>query len=292
MLNDPCIGCFSVSIIYSSISLKINLIQKLRFKTHASVFQCSKAVVKISIHRTSIDNLIRQTVPVLPVFQIILLQPDLNAFKHILHQPRIPSNRNPLIQRIKIIIIKGKTYRQTFDDKCRQLTARTSPLLLRISLDQLFINIGSYQRDCLLFQVLRLYDMGLSLLLLNLLCGFLWCYHTPHFIKGIHIKRKTVQLPLVISHRTVGKAVKVCIFCHIVPYHPVIGMKNMCTIPVYMDSFYILCVNIPGNMISFINNKHLFSCFSGFTGKYGTEKSRSNYQIIIHSLSVPLYSSF
>ena len=89
-----------------------------------------------------------------------------------------------------------------------------------------------------------------------------------------------------------NKIIKLGKTIHILPYTLITGMKNMCTIPMYMDSFYILCVNIPGNMISFINNKHLFSCFSGFTGKYGTEKSRSNYQIVIHSLSVPLYSSF
>ena len=105
-----------------------------------------------------------------------------------LHHPGISADRDPLIQRIEIIIVKGKPNRQPFDDKRRQLMAGTSPLLLCVSLDQLLVNIHPDQPDRLLLQIGRLGDTGRLPLLLDLRLCLLRGDHAPHPVKGIHIE--------------------------------------------------------------------------------------------------------
>ena len=68
-----------------------------------------------------------------------------------LHQPRVTADGNALIQSVEVIIIKGQSNRKSLDDKCRKILTITSPLLLCITLDQLFKNVSSHQGNCLLF---------------------------------------------------------------------------------------------------------------------------------------------
>ena len=45
-------------------------------------------------------------------------------------------------------------------------------------------------------------------------------------------------------------------------------MKNMCTILMYMNFFYILCIYISRNIRTFINYQNRFPRFFCFTGKH------------------------
>ena len=192
MLYDPCPRCFPVCIIHCGISLKIRYIQHFRLKPDTPVFQCSQFIVEISVNRPGINYLLRQTIQFRFIFQIIRLQTDFNAIQHIRDHLRVTADRDPLIKRIEIIIVKGQAYRKSFDDESRQFRAEPSPLLFRVPFDQLFINIRSHQRNSLFLQIFRFRNTGCFPLFLNFCSRFFRCHHPPHFIKGVHIKRQGI----------------------------------------------------------------------------------------------------
>ena len=153
MLNDTCPGSLHIRIIHCCISLEIRFIQCLVLKTHGTILQSSQLIVKIRINGTCVNHLLRHCIVLLFFLQIILIQPYLDTVQQIGNHLRITTHRYSLIQRIEIVIVKGQTHRKPLDDKSRKLRTWTSPLLLRVALDQLLINIRTYKADSLFLQI-------------------------------------------------------------------------------------------------------------------------------------------
>ena len=145
MFNNSRPGRLAIGIIDRCISLEIRLIQQLRLETHRAVFQSSQTIPVIGINRTCKNHLVRQCIQLLLLLQIIRVQPYLNPLQHALCKLRIAAHRNPLIQSIEIIVVKGQAYRKSPYDKRRELGAGSPPLLLRISLNQLLVDIHADQ---------------------------------------------------------------------------------------------------------------------------------------------------
>ncbi len=138
---------------------------------------------------------------------------------------------------------------------------QSSPLFFCIALDQFFINISSYQRNCLFLQILWFCDF------LLLLCSSIFAaassgVTTPHILLNVYIlKGKTIKFTFIICYRRICKTVKLCKLCNIIPYFFIICMENMCTILMHINSLYIFCINISCNIRSFINDKNCFPLF-------------------------------
>lgn len=93
---------------------------------------------------------------------------------------------------------------------------------------------------------------------------------------------------MIIGYRRVSESIEFCELIYIIPYCSIVGMKNMGTIFMHMDSFHIFSIYIPGNMRTFIHHKNRFSCFYCFAGEYSSKKPSSYNQIIIfHSFPFP-----
>ena len=277
MLNNSCPRCFSICIVDCSISLEIRFIKCFCFKSNRAIFQCSKLIIKVRINSTCVYNFICHCIKFCFIFQIICIQPYFNTIQKICHHLRIATYRNSLIQCIKIIIIKCQPHRKTFNNERRKIFTITPPLFFCITFDQLFINITAYQRNCLLFQILWFCNASFFTLLFNLCCSFFWCHNPPHLIKGIHIERKTIQLTFIICNRAVCKSIELRKLCNIFPYFLIVCMENMCTILMYIDSFNFLCVNISGNVWTFVNHQNRFSCFFSFMSKNCSIKAGAYY---------------
>ena len=200
VFNNSCPRSFCISIIYCCISLEIRNIQNFIFKFYTSVFKRTKLIVKISVNCAGIHNFISNFIKFFIILKIIYAKLYFNSVKHIFNHFCIPSNRYTLIQRIKIIVVKCQTYRQAFNNKSWQFFTFSSPLLFSISLYKFFINISSNQTYCLFFQIFR-FTFNFFTLFINFCSSFLGSYHTPHFIKCIHVERQRVKLTLIVCNR-------------------------------------------------------------------------------------------
>ena len=66
-------------------------------------------------------------------------------------------------------------------------------------------------------------------------------------------------------------------------------MENMCPVLVYLDALYFFCINISSNMVTPVNDQHLFPCLLCFMCKNSTKQSRSNDEIIVFHVCFLLY---
>ena len=296
VLNDSCIRNFSFGIVDYRISLVIvHSFQNFRLKPQRAILQRSQAIIKILIDHTRIEYFIPGIsfclcfCPIgFPVFLEGNSQTNFTSFQHFFHDGRIAALRNSLIAIVKIVVVVGKTQRQTFYDKSRKFSAVSSPLLLRISLHQFLIDIFSHQGQCLLFQILRLADRKSCNLFLNDLFRFSGCTNPPHFTECIHIKRHVIKFVLIHCHRRIHKIVKCGKTVYILPYFPVGSMKNMGTITMNVDAHNFFCINIPRNMIFLFQKQYLFPCLFHFMGKNCAKQAGScNHIIIVHQIIPP-----
>ena len=283
MLNDTCPRCLNICVVHSCITLEIRLIKSLILKTDRTILQCSKLIIKVCVNGTCVDNLLSHSIILSLLLKVILIQTNLNAVQEVRYHLRISANRDSLIKSIEIVVIKSQTNRKSLDDKGRKLCAWTSPLLLCITLDQLLIDICTNQADCLLLKILRLCDTSCLTLLLDLLSSLLRSHNTPHLIEGIHIKRKAVQLTMIIGNRAVCKTVELRKLCNIIPDLLIIGMENMCTILMNIDSLNLLCVHVSCNIRAFVDHENRFARLLRLMSKDSTVKTGAYDKIIVHS---------
>ena len=201
VLDHTCVRDFPVRIVYNRIALVVLAVQNLCLKTHGTVLQRAQLVVEILVDHTCEDNLLRNVRILFPEFKEIHACPHICIGKHLLHNRCISPDRDSLISVIKIIVVINEPARQSLDNKCRELGAFSAPLLLRISFDQLLVNVAADKEESLFLQVLRLRDSGLAALFLNDILCLLRRENPPHLAECVHIKRKIVEFILVNRNR-------------------------------------------------------------------------------------------
>ena len=141
VLYNPGVGHFPFRVVYHRIALVILQIKDLLLKTNHSVFQHAKRIVEIPVNLSRINHLFRHGTKAFPVGKIIHAKPHFHTGKHFLDHLCVASDGNSLVTVIKIIVVIGKPQRKPLDNKGRKLPAASPPLLLRIALHQLLINI-------------------------------------------------------------------------------------------------------------------------------------------------------
>ena len=291
MLNDAGPRGLAVGVVDGGVALKAGLVEQLILKPNGAILQRAELVVKVGINGAGVDDLVSQCVQRGLVFEVIGVQPHLDAVEQVGNHLRIAADGNTLIQRVEIVVVKGQPHRQALDDKSRQVLAVAAPLLFGVALDELFINVAAYKRDGLLLKVLRLVG-DLTALLLNFGGCLLRRYNAPHFIKGIHVEGQRIQLTLIVGNGRVRKAVELGKPGDIVPDLFVVGVEDVRTVFVDMDALNALGVDIARNVGALIHDQHGFAVGLGLMGEDGTVQTGADYQIIIfHTTGVPLFKS-
>ena len=291
MLDDAGPRGLAVRIVDGGVALEAGLVEQLILKPDGAVFQRAELVVKISVDWAGVDDLVGQCVQRGLVFEVIGVQPNLDAVEQVGDHLRIAADGNTLIQCIEIVVVKGQPHGQALDDERRQILAVAAPLLFGVALDELLVDVAAYKGDGLLLEVLRLVG-DLAALLLDLGGCLLRRYNTPHFIKGVHIEGQRVELTLIVGNRRVCKAVELGKPGDIVPDLFVVGVEDVRTVFVDMDALHALGVDVARNVGALIHDQHGFAVGLGLMGEDGTVQAGADYQIIIfHITGVPLFKS-
>ena len=132
----------------------------------------------------------------------------------------------------------------------------------------------------------------LAALLLNFGGCLLRCDDAPHFIKGIHVEGQRIQLTLIVGNGRVCKAVELGKPGDIVPDLFVVGVEDVRTILMDVDTLDVLGINVARNVGALIHDQHGFAVGLGLMGEDGTVQTGADYQIIIfHITGVPLFKN-
>ena len=119
---------------------------------------------------------------------------------------------------------------------------------------------------------------------------FLGSNNAPHLIKCVHIKRQGIQLSLIVGNRGIGKPVKLSKLVYIIPNRFVVGVENMGTVNVDIDTLYLFGIHIACNVIPLVDDQHLFTGSLCLLRKHRAIQACANDQIIIHKKHLCIYS--
>jgi hypothetical protein len=97
----------------------------------------------------------------------------------------------------------------------------------------------------------------------------------------MHVEREVVQLTLVYGYGGIDKPVEFDKGIHVFPYAVVVGVENMGTVPVYVDSIHILAPGIPASMWPPVDDQAGFTPFFDLVRRHCPEQTRSNNKKII-----------
>ena len=165
-------------------------------------------IVEEFINLSCVDNGVSGVFPFLSVLKEISGGHCVRTFKQLADELVVAPCRNALIAVVEIVVVEDQSYRQAFYDECRQVSTATSPLLLSVTLYQLFIYVAADEHERLLFKVAWLVGSvgvhafyGLGFLSVNLGHGLLRCRDAPHLIERVHVERQIVELSFVVGHR-------------------------------------------------------------------------------------------
>ena len=95
---------------------------------------------------------------------------------------------------------------------------------------------------------------------------------------------EVVFLSMIVCNRGIDIAVKIRKTIYEIPHFIIIGMEDMRTISMNIDSLNALRVTITGYMVPSIDNKAFLSCIGHQSCKGGTIEACANYKKIVHVL--------
>ena len=131
-------------------------------------------------------------------------------------------------------------------------------------------------------------------LFLYLCPGLCRSTYSPQLVESVHIKRQVIQLSFIIGNRRVGVSVELNKPVHIIPYFPVVCMKNMRTVFMHVDAVYFFAVDIAAGVWTFLYHQTSLSGFMSLMGKHGSEQAAAYNQVIVwfHSFLALFLSSY
>ena len=306
MLDDPGVGDAAFCVIDHCIALEIVRVRHfLGLKMKGPVLEGAVALPEEFIDHSGVEDLVkgvlshRKHCP-FPVGSRdladskaeIRIEDHRDALQHFFNHRGISADRDSLVPVIKIVVVVDKPDREPADDKGGQLRAVPAPLLLRVALDKLFIDIASDERQSLLFEVRRFADLGFPDLPGDHVLRLLRSADPPHFAEGIHIKRQVVDLISVSGDGTVDILIEFRELLDILPDFLVGSVEDMRSVAVHMDTVSFFCINIAGDVAASVDHSARYTFILHFPCKNGAEKSRAyNKPAIMHLLSLSLQYS-
>lgn len=200
VFDDARVRDFALRVVDDGDTLMILLLQTLRLEVKAAVLELAELVIEILVNRARVDDLPGHCLIGGALLEVIHTGADLNAVEQGFNQLVIAADRDALIAVIEVIVVERVAHRQALDDEGWQLRAAAAPLLLRVALDELRVDVRANERDGLLLEVLRLALDGLALLRDDGL-GLRWRHDVPEFAERVHVERQVVEMALIIRHR-------------------------------------------------------------------------------------------
>ena len=131
-------------------------------------------------------------------------------------------------------------------------------------------------------------------LFLYLCPGLCRSTYSPQLVESVHVERQVIQFSFIIGNRRVGVSVELNKPVHIIPYFPVVCMKDMRTVFMHVDTVYFFAVDIAAGVWTFLYHQTSLSGFMSLMGKHGSEQAAAYNQVIVwfHSSLALFLSSY
>ena len=284
VLDDARVGDLTLRIIDDSDTLIVFLLQTLRLEAQATVLELAELVIEILVNRASIDNLLGHRLIGRALLEEINACANLDAVEQRINQLVVAADRDALIAVIEIIVIERIAHRQALDNESGQLRAAAAPLLLRIALDELRIDIRADERDGLLLEIPRFTLDDLALLRDDGL-RLRWRHDIPELTERVHIERQIVEMSLIVRYRRIDEVVELHELVDIRPDLLIARVENVRAILVDVDAILFLAVDIAADMPATLQHQHRLPRPLHLMRKDRTEKAAAYNQIIVHEES-------
>ena len=281
VLDDARVRDFALRVVDDGDTLMILLLQALRLEVQAAVLELAELVIEILVNRARVDDLPGHRLIGGAVFEEVDAGADLNAVEQSLDQLRVAADRDALIAVIEVVVVERIADRQALDDEGWQLCAAAAPLLLRVALDELRVDIRADERDGLLLEVLRLALDGLALLRDDGL-RLRWRHDVPELAERIHVERQVVEMALIIRHRRIDEVVECDELIDIRPDILIARVEDVCAVLVDVDAIFFLAVDIAAHMIPALQHQHRLARLLRLMRKDRAKQAAANNQIIVH----------
>lgn len=145
-------------------ALMVLFLEALCLEAQAAVFELAELVAEVLVDRAGVDDFLGHRLIGDAVFEEIDAVADFDAVKQGLDQLVVAADRDALIAVVEVVVVERIADGQALDDEGRQLRAAAAPLLLRVALDELRVDVRANERDGLFLEVLRFALDGLALL--------------------------------------------------------------------------------------------------------------------------------
>ena len=106
-------------------------------------------------------------------------------------------------------------------------------------------------------------------------------------MEGVHVERQSIQFALVVCHRGIGKAVELRKAAGISPDGGVICMKDVRTVPVYLDARSLFGIGIARDVPTSVDHKAAFAGFAQLLRHNCTIQPGANDQVVVRPYRIP-----
>ena len=113
-----------------------------------------------------------------------------------------------------------------------------------------------------------------------------WCDDViPDFGKSIHIEWHIINFAVIDGYRRIDEVIELGKSVDVLPHVFVVCVENVSTIFMDVDAADVFGVDITGDMIPTVNDQAGFALLGQLVSKYGTIKTCTDNQIIVHVVS-------
>ena len=281
VLDDARVRDLALRVVDDGDALMILLLQALRLEVQAAVLELAELVIEILVNRARVDDLPGHGLIGGALLEVIHTGADLNAVKQSLDQLVVAADRDALVAVIEVVVVERVADRQALDDESWQFRAAAAPLLLRVALDELRVDVRADERDGLLLEVLRLALDGLALVRYDGL-RLRWRHDVPELTERIHVERQVVEMALIVRHRRIDEVVERDELIDIRPDVFIARVEDVCAVLVDVDTIFFLTVDIAAHMIPALQHQYRLARLLRLMRKDRAKQAAANNQIIIH----------
>ena len=258
MLDNAGPRGLTVGVVDGGIALKAGLVEQLILKPDGAILQRAELVVKVGINGAGVDDLVSQCVQRGLIFEVIGVQPHLDAVQKVGNHLGVAADGNALIQSVEIVVVKGQPHGQALDDKGGQVLAVAAPLLLGVALHERLEDVAADERQRLLLEVGRLSDVLGGHLLCDLGLGVRRRDDVrPHLGEGVHVEGHVVHVAMEVGYRRVDVVVELGEAVDVVPDVPHGGVEDVRAVAVDLDALDVLGVDVAGDVVAAIDDQEV-----------------------------------
>ena len=281
VLDDAGVRDLALRVVDDGDTLMILLLKTLRLEVQAAVLELAELVIEILVDRAGINNLPGHGLISGALLEVVDTRADFDAVEQDFNQLVIAADRDALIAVVEVVVVERVAHRQSLDDEGWQLRAAAAPLLLRVALDELRVDVRADERDGLLLEVLRLALDGLALLRNDGL-RLRWRHDVPELAERVHVERQVIEMALIIRHRRIDEVVKRDELIDIRPDVFIARVEDVRAVLVDVDAILFLAVDIAAHMIPALQHQHRLARLLRLMRKDRAKQAAANDQIIIH----------